>query len=134
MTSATLLSSAAAGAVIKTAMRLPMQLRAKLKADAALNFPTVNALYVKVLSEFLAEGLSDKRDWLRPQALTTPESTFRQVPLHIPPDLDVRLTEAAASAGVSLASLYFTAMSEYLAKAAWSAALRPARSARPARA
>lgn len=119
--------------VVKTAMRLPMQLRSKLKADAALRYPTVNALYVKVLNEFLAVGIAEKRTWLRPQALTTPDSPFRQVPLHLPLDLEAKLNAAAVDAKVSLASLYYTALSEYIARASWSEAIRPPRGPRTAR-
>lgn len=117
---------ASADPIVKTAMRLPSTLRARLKAHAALNFKSLNALYVSVLADFLAHGLTvPRQDWPRPQALGAKDSAWCQAPLHLPASQEKALTAAAETAQVSLASLYYTAMSEYADAAPWvGAALR----------
>lgn len=118
-------AGARAERIVKTAMRIPVALRSQLKAEAALKFPTLNALYVRVLSEFLHFGLdAPRREWLKPQALKTQDGVWCQVPLHIPEGLEKALTEASETAQVSLASVYCTAMSEYAARAVWSSRIK----------
>lgn len=100
---------------VKTAMRLPLALRAQMKSLAAIRLLSLNTLYLQALSAFLARAESSPVVWLRPQALKTNDGTWCQTPLHLPADLERKLAHAATAAGVSLASVYYTAINEFIA-------------------
>lgn len=83
---------------------------------------TVNALYVAILEEF-ALGVRSARQalggtldpipaivWLKPKSLKG-QADWCQAPLHLPESLESDLQAIAASEDVSMATLYFTAMS-----------------------
>lgn len=100
-------------------MRLPIELRANLKAEAAVSLLKVNDLYLHILRLFVRKGLSAPREaWVQSRSLKGSQGQWCQTPLHLPKPLLQELELAAQHAG-TLAKVYVTAMTEYIGKAPW---------------